>query len=210
MRWPYWRDRTGWRRPGGGGLVRRLFPGRYYIELQENTIPEQGIANERLLEIARELDLPLVATNDCHYLNREDAKAHEVLLCIQTGKTMNDPNRMHFPPQEFYVKSPGGDGGRLSTTPPRPLPIPWRLPSAAISSSHFKTYHFPQFDNAGRTRSSTNAWQRGARRASKSASPIIRACQPGLHRRSRKQVYRDRLAASSSTASSRWASPAIS
>ncbi|EKD36644.1 MAG: hypothetical protein ACD_75C01427G0001, partial [uncultured bacterium] len=63
------------------------FPGSYYIELQENKLPEQDIANRRLMEIAREMDLPLVATNDCHYLNREDARAHEILLCIQTGKT---------------------------------------------------------------------------------------------------------------------------
>jgi len=73
-----------------------LFPERYYIELQENTIPEQDIVNKRLMEVAAELKLPLVATNDCHYLNREDARAHEVLLCIQTGKTMDDPSRMRF------------------------------------------------------------------------------------------------------------------
>jgi len=82
------------------------FPDSYYIELQENTLPEQDIANKRLMDVARELSLPLVATNDCHYLNREDARAHEVLLCIQTGKTMNDENRMRFSADEFYVKSP--------------------------------------------------------------------------------------------------------
>ena len=83
-----------------------LFPGRYYIELQENTLAEQDIVNKRLLEVAAELKLPLVATNDCHYLNREDARAHEVLLCIQTGKTMSDPTHMKFSADEFYVKSP--------------------------------------------------------------------------------------------------------
>ncbi|MDY0384124.1 DNA polymerase III subunit alpha [Trichlorobacter sp.] len=83
-----------------------LFPGRYYIELQENTLPEQDVVNQRLLEVARTLNLPLVATNDCHYLNREDAKAHEVLLCIQTGKTMSDPTHMRFSADEFYVKTP--------------------------------------------------------------------------------------------------------
>ncbi|HLO24853.1 MAG TPA: PHP domain-containing protein, partial [Geobacteraceae bacterium] len=89
------------------GEFDRLFPGRYYIELQENGIPEQSTANGRLLELARELQLPVVATNDCHYLNKEDAKAHEVLLCIQTGKTMSEPTRMRFSTEEFYVKSPG-------------------------------------------------------------------------------------------------------
>ncbi|MEI6305505.1 MAG: PHP domain-containing protein, partial [Deltaproteobacteria bacterium] len=57
-----------------------LFPDRYYIELQENSLNEQDVANKRMMEVAQELKLPLVATNDCHYLNREDARAHEVLL----------------------------------------------------------------------------------------------------------------------------------
>jgi len=83
-----------------------LFPGRYYIELQENTLPEQDVVNQRLLEVARELNLPLVATNDCHYLNREDSRAHEVLLCIQTSKAMSDPTHMKFSADEFYVKTP--------------------------------------------------------------------------------------------------------
>ena len=83
-----------------------LFPGRYYIELQENTMAEQDLVNKRLMEVAAELKLPLVATNDCHYLNREDARAHEVLLCIQTGKTMSDASHMKFSADEFYVKTP--------------------------------------------------------------------------------------------------------
>ena len=83
-----------------------LFPDRYYIELQENALEEQNIVNKRLMEVAAELKLPLVATNDCHYLNREDARAHEVLLCIQTGKTMSDPSHMKFSSDEFYVKTP--------------------------------------------------------------------------------------------------------
>ena len=80
--------------------------GRLYLELQENFLPEQAPVNTGLIEIGEELGLPLVATNDCHYLTREDAFAHEVLLCIQTGKTMDDPNRMRFENSEFYVKTP--------------------------------------------------------------------------------------------------------
>ncbi len=94
-----------------------LFPDRYYIELQENTLPEQDIVNKRLLEVAAELKLPLVATNDCHYLNREDARAHEVLLCIQTGKTMNDPTHMKFSAEEFYVKTPEEMAAAFSYAP---------------------------------------------------------------------------------------------
>ena len=83
-----------------------LFPDRYYLELQENCLTEQDLVNRRLIELSTELKLPLVATNDCHYLNREDARAHEVLLCIQTGKTMSDPTHMKFSNDEFYVKTP--------------------------------------------------------------------------------------------------------
>ncbi len=83
-----------------------LGPENFYIEIQENGLPEQTEANNKLIELARELHIGIVATNDCHYLRREDAKAHEVLLCIQTGKTMKDPARMKFTTDEFYFKSP--------------------------------------------------------------------------------------------------------
>ena len=71
----------------------------------ENGLPEQKTANEELIRLARELSIPLVATNDCHYLNRDDAEAHEVLLCIQTGKTMEDQDRMRFSSDHFYLKT---------------------------------------------------------------------------------------------------------
>ena len=81
-------------------------PDRFYIEIQKNGVENQALLNQRLIGIARDLSLPLVATNDCHYLRREDAKAHEVLLCIQTGKTLQETQRMRFPSEEFYFKSP--------------------------------------------------------------------------------------------------------
>ncbi len=121
-----------------------LFPGRYYIELQENTLPEQDVANKRLLEIASELSLPLVATNDCHYLNREDAKAHEVLLCIQTGKTMNDPNRMRFSADEFYFKSPAEMAAAFHYAP-EAISNTVRIAESCNFELDFKTYHFPQY-----------------------------------------------------------------
>jgi len=81
--------------------------GRFYLELQENKIPEQKKVNQGLMEIARELSLSLVATNDCHYLKKEDARAHEILLCIQTGKTLKDADRMRFSTDEFFFRSVG-------------------------------------------------------------------------------------------------------
>ncbi len=85
---------------------KNVFGEDYYLEVQPNGLPEQVLANQKLIEISRELDIPLVATNDAHYLKKEDAYIHEVLLCIQTGKKMSDPDRMKMGAEEFYVKSP--------------------------------------------------------------------------------------------------------
>jgi len=78
----------------------------FYIEIQNNGVQNQKLINEKLIEIGRRLSIPIVATNDCHYLRKEDAKAHEVLLCLQTGKILSDKDRMKFPSEEFYFKSP--------------------------------------------------------------------------------------------------------
>jgi DNA polymerase-3 subunit alpha len=79
--------------------------GNFYLEIQENFIPEQRLANEGILKIAKELNLPVIATNDVHYLNKKSASSHDALLCIQTQTTLDDPNRMRFQTQEFYFKS---------------------------------------------------------------------------------------------------------
>ncbi|MBN1883152.1 MAG: DNA polymerase III subunit alpha [Deltaproteobacteria bacterium] len=84
---------------------RSIFPGRYYLEMMENGLEDQRLVNRGLVRLAKEMDLPLVATNDCHYLTQNDADAHDVLLCIQTGKTISDPGRMRLSSRHFYVKS---------------------------------------------------------------------------------------------------------
>jgi len=78
---------------------------RFYLEVQANTLPEQIKLNEVLKDISKDLSIPLVATNDCHYLNKEDAEAHDILLCIQTGKNIDDEKRLRFSTDEFYFKS---------------------------------------------------------------------------------------------------------
>ena len=70
--------------------------GNFFLELQDHGLPAQPRVNAGLLEISRKLGIPCVCTNDSHYLRKEDARAHELLLCIQTGKTFNDPNRMRW------------------------------------------------------------------------------------------------------------------
>jgi DNA polymerase-3 subunit alpha len=87
-------------------ILQDIFGDRLYFELQDNGIKEQKKVNKGLKKLSKEFSVPLVATNDCHYLNREESFAHEVLLCIQTGRTMNDPNRFKFATDELYFKSP--------------------------------------------------------------------------------------------------------
>ena len=78
---------------------------RYFIELQDQGLEVEQRINPELVRLAKSLDIPIVATNDCHYVTQQDSLAHEVLLCIQTGKTMGDRNRMRFATDQFYVKS---------------------------------------------------------------------------------------------------------
>jgi DNA polymerase-3 subunit alpha len=82
-----------------------IFGDRFYMEIMRHGMPEEDAINSGLIKIARELNYPLVATNDSHYLGREDAQAHDVLLCIGTGKTVQDTSRMKFFSDQFYVKS---------------------------------------------------------------------------------------------------------
>ena len=79
--------------------------GRYFLEIQDNGLAEQNKANKELVELARRTGTPLIATNDCHYLERGDARVHDVLLCLQTGKTIGAADRMRFGSDQFYVKS---------------------------------------------------------------------------------------------------------
>ncbi len=77
----------------------------FFIELQDHGLPDQKAVNPRLVKLARAMEIPLVVTNDCHYLTREDAEAQEVLMCIQTGKTLSDEHRMRMDTDQMYVKS---------------------------------------------------------------------------------------------------------
>jgi DNA polymerase-3 subunit alpha len=81
-------------------------PANFFLELQEHDIPEMKVANRAMVELSRAAGIPLVATNDAHYIRRDQAYAHEVLLSIQTGKTMNDPSRMRMNNDSYYLTSP--------------------------------------------------------------------------------------------------------
>ncbi len=83
-----------------------IFDERFYVEVQANHLPQQEKVNPALIELARQKSLPLIATNDCHYLKAGDAEAHEVLLCVQSAKVMSDENRWRFGTDQLYVKTP--------------------------------------------------------------------------------------------------------
>lgn len=79
--------------------------GNYFLELQDHGIPLQRQVNQGIMRLSKELNIPLVATNDCHYINADDWEAHDILLCIQTGKKVSDENRMRYEGGQYYVKS---------------------------------------------------------------------------------------------------------
>ena len=94
-----------------------IFGEDYYLEIQNNGLKQQVLVNQKLIELSKELDIPLVATNDAHYSRKEDAYNHEVLLCIQTGKKMSDEDRMRFETDELYIKSPEEMSDYFSNVP---------------------------------------------------------------------------------------------
>ncbi len=82
-----------------------IYPNNFYLEVQANTLPDQKKVNEKLYEISEHTKIPLVATNDCHYLSAEDVEAHDILLCVQTQAKYSDTNRMRFNAKDLYYKS---------------------------------------------------------------------------------------------------------
>jgi DNA polymerase-3 subunit alpha len=121
-----------------------IFGDRLYFEIQENGIPEQTPVNKGLMKLSKEFGIKLVATNDCHYLNRDEAHAHEVLLCIQTGKTINDPKRFRFSTDEFYFKSPEEMKKAFSYCP-ESIANTQEVADRCNLEIDFGNYYFPDF-----------------------------------------------------------------
>ena len=120
-------------------------PGQFYLELQHNGLAEQERANEVLRRVAAEEGLPLVATNDCHYLTKDDAFAHDVLLCISTGKTLDDPNRMRHETEDLYLRS-AEEMQALFADTPEALENAARIVEACDVEIELGKYSLPQFE----------------------------------------------------------------
>jgi DNA polymerase-3 subunit alpha len=125
-------------------LYARMFPGRFYLEVQANGLPEQIVLNERLLELAAAVALPLVATNDCHYLNAEDAEAHDILLCIQTNTCESDQKRMRFHTQELYYRTQEEMEAAFAHCP-QALAATAEIAQSCDLELNFNKVHFPVY-----------------------------------------------------------------
>ena len=118
--------------------------GNYYLELQNHGIRDQAEVNRGLLRIHQETGIPLVCTNDAHYLRKEDAESHDVLLCIQTGKTVDDENRMRYEPKNFYIRSTE-EMEQLFAAYPEAVENTQRIADRCQLEFTFGKYHLPEF-----------------------------------------------------------------
>ena len=116
----------------------------YYLEIQDHHLPEQQAVNAGILRLSGETGIPLVATNDCHYLTREDAAMQDVLMCVQTGKLVEDTERMRFETQEFFVKSEE-EMRALFPNCPQAIDNTQKIVELCDVDFHFGTYHLPEF-----------------------------------------------------------------
>ena len=116
----------------------------FYLELQDHGIRDQAVVNAGLLRIHEETGIPLVCTNDCHYLAPEDAESHDVLLCIQTGKLLEDENRMRYEPRRFYLRSTE-EMERIFAQYPGALENTEKIAAACNLEFTFGKYHLPEF-----------------------------------------------------------------
>ena len=119
-------------------------PEHYYLELQDHGIPEQKAVNRDIVRLSKETGLPLVATNDAHYVTKEDSRMQDVLMCIQMGKTVDDPDRMRFETEEFYLKSEE-EMAALFPNLPRAISNTQKIADRCNVDFTFGNYHLPAF-----------------------------------------------------------------
>jgi DNA polymerase-3 subunit alpha len=119
-------------------------PGNFFIELQDHGLPEQKAVNPMLAALAAKIGVGLVATNDIHYIDRQDAESHDVLLCIQTGKTVDDTGRMRFQTNEFYLKS-GDEMAALFAAHPKAVANTVSIAERCNVSLEFGKLYLPEF-----------------------------------------------------------------
>ncbi len=160
---------------------------RFYLEVQNNGIEIQDRVNEALLDMSQRLSIPLVASNDCHYLDRDDVRAHDVLLCIQTGKTIHDTNRLQFKTDQLYFKSKEEMVASFNSYPDA-ISNTVDIARRCNLEFDFKTYHFPQFDT-GSEQTADELFEQKVRQGFVSILERAKNMNPKFD----EAVYRDRL-----------------
>ena len=118
--------------------------GNFFLEIQDQGLDEEALINPELVRLSGELDIPLAATNDVHYVNRSDAEAHDVLLAIQTATTVDDENRMRFPNDQFYLKSED-EMRRIFSFCPEAVDNTQKIAERCNVEFTFGEYHLPEF-----------------------------------------------------------------
>ncbi len=164
-----------------------LGEGNFFLEVQNNGIEAQDVVNQTLLELGQKLSIPLVATNDCHYLDKEDVRAHDVLLCIQTGKTIYDKERLKFRTDQLYFK-PKEEMYADFKDYPNALDNAVDIAKRCDLSFDLNTYHFPNFETDLED-STEDLFEKQVRQGFESRIKLILKKEKKLE----KKIYDDRL-----------------
>ncbi|MBF0451234.1 MAG: DNA polymerase III subunit alpha [Candidatus Magnetomorum sp.] len=159
----------------------------FFLEVQDNGIVEQEKVNQALLEMHHQLSIPLVATNDCHYLSSKDTHAHDILLCIQTSKTLNESNRLKFNTDQLYFKSPDEMVASFKNYP-NAIENTRAIAERCNIEFDMSTYHFPVFDT-GPDKTPDNVLDEMARQGLARILPQLRKENPVLD----EALYQKRL-----------------
>ena len=159
----------------------------FFLEIQKNGLDIQEKVNQSLLDMSNRLSMPLVATNDCHYLNSEDARAHEVLLCIQTGSTINDPKRFRFNTDQLYFKSAETMCSDFKNYPGA-LNHTVEIANRCHVEFDFNTYHFPKF-NVSSELNAEELFDQDVRKGYQHNIDILKEKNPNID----EKIYQDRL-----------------
>jgi len=168
-------------------FVNLLGENNFYLEVQKNGIPDQEIVNRGLLDMHKRLSIPMVATNDCHYLNKTDVKAHGVLLCVQTGRTINDTSRFKFNTEDLYFKSSAEMIADFEGYPDA-IDNTKAIADRCHVEFDFNTYHFPQFDLES-SKSEADIFEEKVRTGYAEKLEIIRKKNPDFD----ESVYKERI-----------------
>ncbi len=173
------------------GWHKEVFGDRYYLEIQHNGLDQQEIVNKSLMEISKKLDIPLVATNDCHYLAPEDARAHDALLCIGTGKFISDENRKKYGSDRFYFRS-AKEMSELFHDTPEAIENTVAIARRCNLELEYGDYLFPVYE-VGKNHTIESQFREMSQKGLEKRLQTILADFPESKAAKRREIYTERL-----------------